>query len=441
VELTENLTRDDPVATPVLPLVRLAGPRGFDPSTLELLLRLAAQSPGVALLVLPGAADGIGQDSWHEGGTWLRLGCAALDRHRYAEAEQAFRSGLAACEDRGLDGWVPRLRARLAESLLEQARYAEVDTALEGVRRGALTPAVREAVGYVSGRAAAQRTGDPGELLDEAWALAQRSGDEARMVRVACARAEAAWIAGRAEDLRAEAHRGWRLAIERSDAWALGELSWWLTRAGSPPAGPTPLSEPFRSMLDGDWRAAADAWLRRGRVLWAAFALSCSPSPADARQALALADDVGAVAARKAMVRERRAAGLGVPPRPRSTTRANPLQLTDRELEVLGLLTEGLTNRQIARRLYLSDRKVAHHVSAVLHKLGQPTRSAAVATAARLGILRPATPPAERRTAPPAPSSAGHFAADGRCDTGAAGCTVLPFPPPAGRPPRSPRPS
>jgi DNA-binding NarL/FixJ family response regulator len=140
-------------------------------------------------------------------------------------------------------------------------------------------------------------------------------------------------------------------------------------------------------MLDGDWRAAAEAWHGRGRALWAVYALGRSTCVTDARRAVSIGEACGAQAAVRAVVRDRRAAGLPVPPRPRSATRGNPLQLTRRELEVLGLLADGLTNPQIASRLYLSERTVAHHVSAVLQKLGQPNRSAAVATAVRRGIV------------------------------------------------------
>ena len=287
-----------------------------------------------------------------------------------------------------LDAWIVQVTAELAESLAEQARFAEADDLLDRIRRGGLlAPAVREWVNLVSGRMSAQRTGDHGGYLDQARALAERSGDDERMVRVACARAEAAWIAGRLHEARAEADRGWELAIERSDPWALGELSWWRSRAGSRAGSPVPIAAPFRSMLDGDWRAAAEVWLANDRVLWACYALGCSPSPVDARRAMTIADDVGAVAVRATIVRERRTLGLRVPLRPRSATRANPSLLTRRELETLVLLTEGLTNPQIARRLYLSERTVAHHVSAVLHKLGQPNRSAAAATAVRRGIV------------------------------------------------------
>jgi DNA-binding NarL/FixJ family response regulator len=57
------------------------------------------------------------------------------------------------------------------------------------------------------------------------------------------------------------------------------------------------------------------------------------------------------------------------------STRANPYGLTPREVEVLALLREGLSNAAIAKRLYISERTVHHHVSAVLAKLGVTSRS------------------------------------------------------------------
>lgn len=56
-------------------------------------------------------------------------------------------------------------------------------------------------------------------------------------------------------------------------------------------------------------------------------------------------------------------------------------------MDALRLLAEGLSNSQIVAKLFLSERTVAHHVSAVLQKLGEPTRSRAVAAAVRQGIV------------------------------------------------------
>lgn len=61
--------------------------------------------------------------------------------------------------------------------------------------------------------------------------------------------------------------------------------------------------------------------------------------------------------------------------------------ITPRELEVLELLAEGLTNRQIAGRLGLSTRTVKTHVQKLLAKLDAPDRTGAVARGFRLGLL------------------------------------------------------
>jgi DNA-binding NarL/FixJ family response regulator len=72
--------------------------------------------------------------------------------------------------------------------------------------------------------------------------------------------------------------------------------------------------------------------------------------------------------------------GLAVPATrgPRASTAAHPAGLTAREAEVLEVLREGLTNSEIAQRLYLSPRTVDHHVSSILAKLGVTTRAEAV---------------------------------------------------------------
>lgn len=62
-------------------------------------------------------------------------------------------------------------------------------------------------------------------------------------------------------------------------------------------------------------------------------------------------------------------------------------ELTPREREVLGHLTEGLTNRQIAERLVVSEHTVHRHVTNMLRKLELPSRTAAAALGARLGLL------------------------------------------------------
>ncbi|MGH2989673.1 MAG: helix-turn-helix domain-containing protein, partial [Solirubrobacterales bacterium] len=62
-------------------------------------------------------------------------------------------------------------------------------------------------------------------------------------------------------------------------------------------------------------------------------------------------------------------------------------ELTPREREVLGLLAEGLTNRQIAGDLVVSEHTIHRHVTNILRKLELPSRTAAAAHAVRAGLL------------------------------------------------------
>ncbi len=65
---------------------------------------------------------------------------------------------------------------------------------------------------------------------------------------------------------------------------------------------------------------------------------------------------------------------------------ADPFGLTVREREVLALLAQGLTNRQIGEALFISSSTAGVHVSNILAKLGVTSRTEAAAVAVRLGL-------------------------------------------------------
>jgi DNA-binding NarL/FixJ family response regulator len=69
--------------------------------------------------------------------------------------------------------------------------------------------------------------------------------------------------------------------------------------------------------------------------------------------------------------------------------RAPSATLTGRELEVLGLVAEGLSNRQISKQLFLSETTVKTHLVHIYAKLEVDSRTAAVAAATRRGLIRP----------------------------------------------------
>ena len=128
--------------------------------------------------------------------------------------------------------------------------------------------------------------------------------------------------------------------------------------AGCPPE--------FALGISGDWRGAADAWAALGAPYERALELAGSGRPPEMLEAVRALDRLGATAAGDLAPR--------LPRRPLPRTRVNPAGLTDRQLEVLALLADGLTNAEIADRLVVSVRTVDHHVAAILAKLNVGSR-------------------------------------------------------------------
>src|SRR6266545_4187130 len=198
--------------------------------------------------------------------------------------------------------------------------------------------------------------------------------------QVAAARAEHAWLHGEERRVAEEAARVFDAAVQVAHPWFAGELAFWLWLAGAPPPLPPVVAEPYRLLLAGDWRGAAAAWR--------ALALACGDQDEAPLEALALLDGLGARQTAQRLRRQlRRRGNLRVPRGPNRATAANPAGLTGRQVEVLALLAEGLTDAEIAARLSLSAKKVGHHVSALLAKLGVGSRQQAAAAARRLGVV------------------------------------------------------
>jgi DNA-binding CsgD family transcriptional regulator/tetratricopeptide (TPR) repeat protein len=154
------------------------------------------------------------------------------------------------------------------------------------------------------------------------------------------------------------------------------------------PIGPEdPGPGPYAAMRRRDWRVAADAF---GALGWShdrALMLSLTEDDAALAEALETARLLGAAPLTRRVSERMRELGMRVPQGPRRSTRKNPAGLTARQLEVLALLSQGLSNAEIAERLVVSPRTAEHHVSAVLTKLDAGSRRDVVRRAEELGII------------------------------------------------------
>jgi ATP/maltotriose-dependent transcriptional regulator MalT len=175
-----------------------------------------------------------------------------------------------------------------------------------------------------------------------------------------------------------------RTAIDPRLASSASALQW---NAGALTEAPDWIAEPYRLQLEASPAAAADAWRARKCPYEAARALAESEDQELLLEALGEFERLGAQPAAKLLRQTLRARGAAVPRGPRPATRANPAELTSRELEVLRLVAAGMRNADVANELVLSSRTVDHHVSAILRKLRVKTRGEAAAEATRLGLL------------------------------------------------------
>jgi DNA-binding SARP family transcriptional activator/DNA-binding CsgD family transcriptional regulator/tetratricopeptide (TPR) repeat protein len=195
---------------------------------------------------------------------------------------------------------------------------------------------------------------------------------------VALARGEAYLLAGDVEAIRAEVLPWYDESVRLWDEEVLNDLVLLVWRAGLIDAAPDGLREPEVLSMTGRHREAATMWTTAGAPYKAAWALLDSDDEVDLREARAMFDRLGAAVLVERTDAKLRSIGARVPRGARASTRANVGGLTDREVDVLDLLDEGLRNAEIAQRLHLSEKTVGHHVSAILAKLGASSRLEAV---------------------------------------------------------------
>jgi len=314
---------------------------------------------------------------------YANLASMSCVHRQFERLQRVCDEGIAFARSRDMDRSEALLRTRRAFGWIEQGDWPAARRALQQVRAMPELPPLQDAqsrhlLALLDLREGAAGGADRAEPLDGG----QRMAVDPWYAPQALVWAEAAWLQADAAAVQRVVQTALPQALQGGERWRVGQLLCWQRRAGGDPSPlPAGLPEPCALELAGDALAAAAAWAARGCRYQQALALAAGPQAAQ-QQALQLLDDLGAHAVARAVRSRLRAHGVRELPRgPNQQTRADPRGLTAREREVLALLAQGFSNREIAARLHRSERTVEHHVSALLAKLGVATRTEAAGLA------------------------------------------------------------
>lgn len=308
----------------------------------------------------------------------------------YELAKQYLNEGLNYCEERDLDSWTKFILSVKAGLMLETGNWDEAESITQQLLKNPEEPAIIM-IGALNITAIIKlRRGESGvlEILKKTKSLAFETREHHRIVPVMIVCLEYEWLTGDKIITEKELETTLNLIRDVNNAILNSEFAYWLYKAKTKNAGVENLYEPYRFLKQGKVTKAADFWEEKGCPFDKALALSAG-NEIDKKNALSVFQQLGAVAIYNKLKREMRMAGIKKLPRGlRETTRANPAQLTNRELDVLHLLQKAAQNKEIAGSLFISPKTVDHHISSILFKLDVKSRSKAVTEATRLGIIK-----------------------------------------------------
>jgi DNA-binding CsgD family transcriptional regulator len=302
----------------------------------------------------------------HASRAYMNLGLINLSSRNLEAAYQNFSDGGEHCNEKNLDTYKLSMMGGMAKISLDRGNWDEAVEKAEVVLKQKNVNYFDKITAFAVIGIVRARRNDPGALiaLDKALSSSLQSGDCTFIAKMG--KVETYWLMNKLDLIIKEIKFDYTHFIKCNNPWKIGELAFWLWKAGKLSEVPDNISKPYSLLINGDWRGAADEWNKR----------NCPYE-----EALALADG-------NLLKQQMREIGIKkIPKGPRKSTKENPAGLTGRQMDVLKLLTEGLSNSEIASKLYISSKTVDHHISAILSKLNLHSRTEAAAFAQSSGML------------------------------------------------------
>jgi DNA-binding CsgD family transcriptional regulator/tetratricopeptide (TPR) repeat protein len=332
------------------------------------------------------------KNSYHEhvARGYAILGSDAVSIKEYKIAKKALEEGIFYCDERDLDSQKSYMLGYQSRLNLETGNWKDAYAVAEDLLKNEnLLPVVKFTALTVLATIKIRRGDqDALPLFFEAKALAFETMELQRIIPAFIALLEYEWITGKSYiEMEALSHAINRL-VEVGKFSKKSRFYFWLRKTGKDYLLPKEELENEEENSLTAFIKEVELWENWGCPYEHALALFEGSDP-DKKRAIAIIHQLGAAAVYEKMKLEMRSSGIKSIPRGiRKTTQANAAHLTERELDVLSLLKEGMQNKEIADRLFISAKTVDHHISALLFKLDVNSRVKAVHEAIHLGIIK-----------------------------------------------------
>ena len=327
----------------------------------------------------------------HAARAYANLFSSLVSIRQYKSAMAIYEVGVKYCEERDLNTWKYSIISYRARLLFETGHWNEAEIISKSLLNITNNHVKIEAFVILARLDMRRGNFENAQLMiREAKAVAMPTREAQWIIPVLIATLELYWINDGLlpkDDIQMSVKE---LFYKKNNEIHYTELAYWIGKCGFVDSDKNPIEfiTPFKLEHEESWKITAEKW----KVLGCPYEEALTLFEGDEehqKRALQILDGLGASATHELLKTKLKRQGVkNIPRGLRESTRSNPAQLTNRQIDVLELLQDGLQNIEIANRLFISPKTVDHHISSILSKLNVTTRTRAVSEARKLGILQ-----------------------------------------------------
>ena len=324
------------------------------------------------------------------GHAYANLAANAVRMKDYVNAKKILETAIQFLDERDIDLGTKYLLAYETRLALETGNWTKANSIVSNFINNDDFPPIGKIGILIVAATIKMRRGETGAvpLLLEAMDKALSTGEPQRIAPAMAGILEYEWITGQHVIEKPVLDDVLNMIEERGNIYENSAVAFWLFKARKQKL---PLKEFYEGYHTEDKSMALKAsvlWKQLGCPYEQALTLF-EGNDDNKKEAIGIIQKLGADAIYEKMKFEMRASGIKSIPRGiRKSTKSNPANLTDRELDIIQLLKDGLQNKEIAAKLFISPKTVDHHISSIFFKLDVNSRTKAVQEASRLEIIK-----------------------------------------------------